>query len=65
MSQITIRKLNPEVKERIYRLAQINGRSMEGQIRTLLTEAVGLGAEEKISVRKHLMELVKNQVKAY
>ena len=61
MSQITVRKLDPAVKERIRRFAQLSGRTMEGQIRVLLTEAVGLGviAEEKISIRDNIIELLK------
>jgi len=50
MSQITIRKLDPEVKQRIRTFARLSGRTMEGHIRVLLTEAVGLGviAEENL-----------------
>lgn len=46
MSIVTIRKLDPKVKARIEKLAQINGRSMAGEIRALLTQAVGLGPSD-------------------
>lgn len=61
MSQITIRKLDPEVKQRIRSFARLSGRTMEGHIRVLLTEAVGLGviAEEKISTRDNIIGLLK------
>jgi len=61
MSQITIRKLDPEVKARIRSIARVSGRTMEGQIRVLLTEVVGLGviAETKISTRDNILGLLK------
>ena len=66
MSQITIRKLDPEVKTRIRSIARVSGRTMEGQIRVLLTEAVGLGvtAEEKISARDNIIGLLKQHHEA-
>jgi plasmid stability protein len=61
MSQITIRKLDPEVKARIRSIARVSGRTMEGQIRVLLTETVGLGviAETKISTRDNILGMLK------
>ena len=66
MSQITIRKLDPEVKQRIRTLVRLSGRTMEGHIRVLLTEAVGLGviAEEKISTRDNIIGLLKEHHEA-
>ena len=66
MSQITVRKLDPEVKARIRSIARVSGRTMEGQIRVLLTEAVGLGvtAEEKISARDNIIGLLKEHHEA-
>ena len=66
MSQITVRKLDPEVKARIRSIAHVSGRTMEGQIRVLLTEAVGLGvtAEEKISARDNIIGLLKEHHEA-
>ena len=66
MSQITIRKLDPEVKQRIRTFARLSGRTMEGHIRVLLTEAVGLGviAEEKISTRGNIIGLLKEHHEA-
>ena len=66
MSQITVRKLDPEVKARIRSIARLSGRTMEGQIRVLLTEAVGLGviAEEKISTRDNIIGLLKEHHEA-
>ena len=66
MSQITVRKLDPEVKARIRSIALVSGRTMEGQIRVLLTEAVGLGvtAEEKISTRDNIIGLLKEHHEA-
>jgi len=66
MSQITIRKLDPDVKQRIRTFARLSGRTMEGQIRMLLTEAVGLGviAEEKISTRDNIIGLLKEHHEA-
>ena len=66
MSQITVRKLDPEVKARIRSIARVSGRTMEGQIRVLLTEAVGLGvtAEEKISTRDNIIGLLKEHHEA-
>ena len=46
MSILTIRNLDPEVKSRIQILAKVNGRTMAGEIRALLTLVVGLGPSE-------------------
>jgi hypothetical protein len=66
MSQITIRKLDPEVKARIRSIARVSGRTMEGQIRVLLTEVVGLGviAETKISTRDNILGMLKEHHEA-
>jgi plasmid stability protein len=45
-SALTIRNLDPQLKSRIQILSKINGRTMAGEIRALLTLAVGLGLSE-------------------
>jgi len=46
MSQITIRNLGQDVRERLQMHAKANGRSLEAQIRVMLTAMVGLGPSE-------------------
>jgi plasmid stability protein len=46
MSALTIRNPDPQVKSRIQILSKVNGRTMAGEIRALLTLAVGLGPSE-------------------
>jgi plasmid stability protein len=46
-SKITIRNLGQDVKERLLMHAKGNGRSLEGQIRVMLTAMVGLGPSER------------------
>ena len=41
MSSITIRNLDPAIKERLRVRAAQNGRSMEAELRAIVTEAVG------------------------
>jgi hypothetical protein len=53
MSVITIRKLHPDVKQRVAMLARINGRSMEGEIRALLTAVVGLGPMDYTGLKQY------------
>jgi len=64
MSLITIRKLDPEVKERIQSLARCNGRSMEGEIRSLLRLAVGLGPTgvEQLGTEERFKQMQKSHV---
>ena len=66
MSTITIRKLDMEVKQRIGALAQCNGRSMEGEIRTLLRQAVGLGPTnlEKLNTKNRFDQMQNSQAEA-
>ncbi len=45
MSQITIRNLGQDVTEMLMLCAKANGRSLEAQIRVMLTTAVGLGPQ--------------------
>lgn len=64
MSQITIRNLDPEVKKMIRTFARLSGRTMEGHIRLILTEAVGMGtvAAEKLTSRNNILGLVKEHL---
>lgn len=49
MAQLIVRDLDNDVKARLRRLAQQNGRSMEAEVRTILRQAV---VTENRSVRK-------------
>ncbi len=49
MAQLVVRDLDSDVKTRLRRLAQQNGRSMEAEVRTILRQAV---AGENRAVRK-------------
>lgn len=40
MASITVRELDPEVKERLRRRAAAHGRSMEAEARAILSDAV-------------------------
>jgi plasmid stability protein len=61
MSVLTIRSLDPQVKSRIQMLAKVNGRTMAGEVRALLTLAVGLGPSEvEAKERQALFQRIKN-----
>jgi plasmid stability protein len=56
MSMLTVRDLNPEVKERLRQRAARHGRSMEAEVRLILAAAVEAGDEPLdlvASIRKH------------
>ncbi|HEY6682896.1 MAG TPA: Arc family DNA-binding protein [Propionibacteriaceae bacterium] len=56
MSMLTVRDLNPEVKEKLRQRAARHGRSMEAEVRLILAAAVEAGDEPLdlvASIRKH------------
>jgi antitoxin FitA len=56
MSMLTVRDLDPEVKEKLRRRAARHGRSMEAEARSILAAAVELDDEPVDfvgSIRKH------------
>ena len=56
MSMLTVRDLDPEVKEKLRRRAARHGRSMEAEVRLILASAVEEGDEPVDlvgSIRKH------------
>jgi plasmid stability protein len=54
MAQLLVRNLSPEVKDRLRRLAAENGRSMEAEVRAILSDAV---AERRKSIGWALREV--------
>jgi plasmid stability protein len=65
MGTITIRNLDEETIERIKRQAEMSGRSMEAEIRTLLKRAVKPTLEEsRALLEKRLEEEFGNRVLA-
>lgn len=57
MTSLTIRRLDPIVKERLRVRAALHGHSMEEEVRRILERAVGNGEEEPRSaynaIRRH------------
>lgn len=56
MSMLTVRDLDPEVKEKLRRRAARHGRSMEAEARVILAAAVAAGDEPVdlvASIRQH------------
>ena len=56
MSMLTVRDLNPEVKEKLRQRAARHGRSMEAEVRLILAAAVEAGDEPLdlvASIREH------------
>ena len=56
MSMLTVRDLNPEVKEKLRQRVARHGRSMEAEVRLILAAAVEAGDEPLdlvASIRKH------------
>jgi antitoxin FitA len=56
MSMLTVRDLNPEVKEKLRQRAARHGRSMEAEVRLILAAAVEAGDEPLdlvSSIREH------------
>jgi antitoxin FitA len=45
MATLTIRNVDPEVRQRLRMRAAQHGRSMEAELRRIITDAVGLAAE--------------------
>lgn len=50
MSTLTIRNIDPEVKERLRVRAAINGRSMEAELRAIIIEAVELDRGREVNL---------------
>ena len=50
MSTLTIRNIEPAVKERLRVRAARNGRSMEAELRTIITEAVGVDSPSEVNL---------------
>jgi len=59
MSMLTVRDLDPEVKSKLRRRAAQHGRSMEAEIRQILTDAVAEELPEPdlvASIRRHFAD---------
>jgi plasmid stability protein len=50
MSQILVRGLTPETVERLKRQARLNRRSLQGEVKTILEEAVVYSGKEALAV---------------
>ena len=50
MSQILVRGLTPETVERLKRQARLNRRSLQGEVKTILEEAVAYSGKEALAV---------------
>ena len=50
MSQLLVRGLTPETVERLKRQARLNRRSLQGEVKTILEEAVAYSGKEALAV---------------
>jgi plasmid stability protein len=50
MSQILVRGLTPETVERLKRQARLNRRSLQGEVKTIIEEAVAYSGKEALAV---------------
>ena len=60
MTTLTVRRLDPEVKERLRVRAAQHGRSMEEEVRQILTEACAAESEPRNAfdlLRRHFVDL--------
>ncbi len=58
MASVHIRRLNDEVVARLKRQAAINNRSLEGEMRHILEQAVG-GAEDRAEKTRRFLESIR------
>ena len=60
MTMLTVRDLDPQVKDKLRRRAARHGRSMEAEVRQILTAAVEAGGEPidlVSSIREHFADV--------
>ena len=50
MSQILVRGLSPETVDRLKRQARLNRRSLQGEVKTIIEEAVAYSGKEALAV---------------
>jgi len=50
MSQLLVRGLTPETVERLKRQARLNRRSLQGEVKTILEEALAYSGKEALAV---------------
>jgi plasmid stability protein len=56
MSSITIRNLDPTIKERLRVRAAERGHSMEAEARRILTDALGTGGNREVSLAEAIRQ---------
>jgi plasmid stability protein len=54
MGQVLVRNLDDDVIERLKRKAELKGRSLEQELRDVITAAAPLSAEEKLALVRRL-----------
>ena len=65
MATLTIRNVDPEVKKRVRVRAAENGRSMEAELRQIITDAVGNAPDTTQETGRDLAEAIRRRFAPY